>query len=141
MRYCVLFGIREKIKQNRSRTIGTSCQFWIYTQSFCVGKPGGKSYCQSFGRMQGQGWCFQNCRGHVYQDKKSGGPIDPSSYRTSSAADDARIEKEIRRELTKKDRYDFFGFPGNNCRAYSQALFGKIDAKYKGTAAQPPGTE
>jgi RHS repeat-associated protein len=110
-------------------------------QSVCVGKPGGKSYCQSFGRMSGQGWCFANCRGHVYPDRKSGGPIDPNSYRTSSAADDARIEKEIRKELGKKDRYDFLGFPGNNCRTYSQALFERIDAKYKGTAARPPGTE
>jgi hypothetical protein len=36
MRYGVLFGIHEEIKKNRSLTVGTSCQFWIYTHCFVL---------------------------------------------------------------------------------------------------------
>ena len=34
MRRCVLFSIHEEAEQNRSLTIDTSCQFWIYTHPF-----------------------------------------------------------------------------------------------------------
>src|SRR5688572_1512879 len=32
-------------------------------QSFCVGKPTGKRFCISFGRLGNQGWCLVNCTG------------------------------------------------------------------------------
>jgi len=100
-------------------------------QSFCVGKPLGKRYCQSFGRM-GDGWCLVNCEGKVYQDKSPPGPIERGSYRSSSTATDKAIMDWIGGERGATGRYDILGFPGLNCRTYSQALFDRIDQKFKG---------
>jgi RHS repeat-associated protein len=107
-------------------------------QSFCVGKPFGKRTCISFGRTGGQGWCFVDCKGHVYRDRSPPGPIEPGSYRASSGSTDRAIEDFIGKDRGTTGRYDFFGFPGNNCRTYSQGLFDQVDKKFKGTAANPP---
>ena len=105
-------------------------------QSFCVGKPLGKRYCQSFGRLGNQGWCFRDCVGTVYQDKSPPGPIEPGSYRLSSSATDKSIMEWIGGELNAAGRYDLLpGFPGLNCRTYSQGLFDRIDRKFKGTSS------
>jgi len=107
-------------------------------QSFCVGKPYGKRFCISFGRMGGQGWCLRDCKGRVYEDRSPVGPIDQSSYRSSGGATDRKIEQKLRPRLKGEGRYDFIGFPGNNCRTFSQALFDEIDKDVRGNATAPP---
>jgi len=107
-------------------------------QSFCVGKPYGKRFCISFGRLGNQGWCFVNCKGTVYQDKSPPGPISSGTYRASSGSTDKAIESQLRPGLGSTGRYDFLGFPGNNCRTWTQNTFDQIDQKYKGTAKDPP---
>jgi len=107
-------------------------------QSFCVGEPGGSRFCMSFGRMRGQGWCFSDCKGHVYPDNSPAGPIAPDAYRKSSPETDAKILEKVSPLLGTKARYDMFGSPGQNCRTFSQDLFNKIDKEFKGTRTNPP---
>lgn len=106
-------------------------------QSFCVGQPYGKRFCISFGRTGGQGWCFLDCKGKVYEDRSPIGPIDQSSYRRSDAATDAKIIRRVRPRLGQEGRYDFVP-GGNNCRTFSQNLFDEIDREFKGNASSPP---
>ncbi|GEM_PF-5091673 len=106
-------------------------------QSVCVGKPYGKRFCISFGRKPGQGWCFRDCKGHVYQDRSSVGPIEPDSYRYTDPKTDAAIEAYLRGLLGNEDRYDFFSL-SSNCRGFSAGTFAKLEAKYHGRPGTPP---
>ncbi|WP_425509655.1 hypothetical protein [Usitatibacter palustris] len=107
-------------------------------QSVCVGKPHGKRFCISFGRLGDQGYCFANCVGTVYQDRSPPGPIEPGSYRQSSGATDKAIEENLRPGLGGTGRYDFFGYPADNCRTWSQGVFNGIDRRFRGTPSRPP---
>ena len=61
-------------------------------QSICVGKYGSKNrYCISFGRKPGQGDCWFDCDGHVYQDRSPAGDIVNPMHRKTSTAVDRKI--------------------------------------------------
>ncbi len=66
-----------------------------FHQSVCVGSPHGKRFCISFGRTAGQGHCFRNCKGRVYQDTSPLGPIEAGTYRATSQDADKKIERKL----------------------------------------------
>jgi RHS repeat-associated protein len=103
-----------------------------FHQSVCVGQPQGKRYCVSFGRTSGQGHCLSDCKGRVYQDTSPPGPIDQNSYRRTDSATDAKIKRGMQPGVGQPGRYDILGFPGQNCRTYSQGLWEKIDKEFGG---------
>lgn len=95
-------------------------------QSVCVGKYGTSNrFCISFGRKPGQGDCWFECDGHVYQDRSPPGDVLYPRHRETDAATDRKIKRYLRSRLGEQRPWDAVG--GENCRVFSQQIFDYLD--------------
>jgi len=107
-----------------------------FHQSICVGKHGTTNrFCISFGRKPGQGDCWFECDGHVYVDRSPPGDIVYPMWRGTSRAVDQKIRASLQRLLGQQRPWDALG--GENCRVFSQAMFGELLGTYGGTPPSP----
>ena len=96
-----------------------------FHRSVCVGKYAGGRLCISFGVAEDE--CLMNCKGEVYEDTSAAGPLVPNHFQSSSAAQDAEIEAYFRSLLGRQGRYFLLG---NNCRDFSERIYGDLRKKY-----------
>ena len=103
-----------------------------FHQSVCVGKLGTPNrYCISFGRKPGQADCWFECKGHVYRDRSPPGDVVRPFHRMTSPETDRQIRTYLESRLGDADRpWDALG--GENCRAFSQNVFGYLLRTYDG---------
>jgi RHS repeat-associated protein len=107
-----------------------------FHQSICVGNYWKKQrFCISFGRRSGEGNCWFDCKGHVYQDVSPPAGIVFPMFHPTSPATDRKIREYLRSQLGKERPWDALG--GENCRRFSQAMFRHLLSTY-GAPPTPP---